>query len=487
MAESTAFPKNFLWGGSISAGQAEGGWNEGGKAPIQLDYAGPGTMGWRPVYYRDKDGSKQAIHQFEKLPEGAEYALFDDVHYTNHVAADFYHHWEEDIRLFAEMGWTTFNTSISWARIMPNGIEGGVNEEGVAFYEKVFRLATELGMDPVVTLYKYDEPIYFELKYGGWDNRAMIGEFEAFARTCFERFGAYVNKWITFNEINVLFMASAGDPVTMSKLHNQMLASARATIAAHEIDPQIKVGCMVAGLCAYPFTCDPKDVLAWYHNFQDMFAYCADTMVFGEYPTFAKRIQRAWGNVLEVSDEDAATLKAGKSDFLAFSYYMSMTITTHLDGEDVAGNVFGGAKNPYLEMSEWGWQIDPIGYRYWLNFLNDRYRVPLFDVENGLGAKDEPVMEDGVERVHDDYRIDYLRRHIEQLRLAVEEDGINIFGYTTWGPLDLVAFSTGQISKRYGFIYVDMDDEGNGDCHRVRKDSFYWYQKVCRSNGADLD
>ena len=481
-----AFPKDFLWGGSISAEQVEGGWDEGGKAPVQLDYAGPAEgTGWRPVYYRNADGTRGVMRTFATLPEGATYELFDDVHYTNHVAADFYHHWEADIRLFAEMGWTTFNTSIAWSRIMPNGIEGGVNEEGVAFYENVFKLARELGMDPVITLYKYDEPVYFELKYGGWDNRAMINEFEAFARVCFERFGKYVNKWLTFNEINVLFIMES-DPKMLVKLHNQMLASARATIAAHEINPQLKVGCMICGLCSYAFTCDPADQLANHFTFQKIFGYCADTMIFGAYPRFAARIQRELGQPLEVSDEDAATLMAGKSDFLAYSYYMSATVTTHSEGEASIGNVFGGIKNPYLETSEWGWQIDPVGYRYFLNYIYDRYRVPIFDVENGLGAKDELVVEDGVERVHDGYRIDYLRAHIENLRAAVEEDGVDIFGYTTWGPIDLVAASTGQMSKRYGFIYVDMDDAGNGDCHRVRKDSFFWYQKVCQSNGADL-
>ena len=483
-----AFPKGFLWGGSISAEQVEGGWREGGKAPVQLDFAGPAAgIGWRPVYYRDKDGNKQVMRTFAKLPEGAEYVLFDDVHYTNHVAADFYHRWREDIRLFAEMGWTTFNTSIAWSRIMPRGIEGGVNEEGVAFYENVFKLATELGMDPVITLYKYDEPIYFELTYGGWDNRAMIDEFEAFARVCFERFGKYVNKWLTFNEINVLFMTNPGEPETIVKLHNQMVASARATIAAHEIDPGLKVGCMICGLCSYALTSDPADQLMNYQYFQEMFGYCGDTMVFGEYPTYAGRIQRKWGCELEVTPEDAADLMAGRSDFLAYSYYMSMTLTTHADGEATEGNIFSGVKNPYLKSSEWGWQIDPVGYRYFLNFINDRYRVPLFDVENGLGAMDELVVEDGVERVHDSYRIDYLREHIRNLRAAVEEDGVNIFGYTTWGPIDLVAASTGQMSKRYGFIYVDMDDEGVGDCHRVRKDSFFWYKGVCESNGAKLD
>ena len=485
-----AFPKGFLWGGSISAEQVEGGWDEGGKAPVQLDYAGPAVgTGWRPVYYRNADGSRGVMRAFDHLPDGARYELFDDVHYTNHVAADFYHRWREDLELFAEMGWTTFNTSVSWARVMPSGIEGGVNEEGVRFYRDLFAYARELGMDPVVTLYKYDEPICLEARHGGWESRAMIDEFEAFSRVCFERLGAYVDKWLTFNEVNIFFMMDKeGRPETITKLHNQMVAAARATKAAHEIIPGSKVGCMVAGMCAYPYTCDPADVLATYQECQHGFGYCADTMVFGAYPRYARRVQRAHGCELDVSARDAKDLLEGKADFLAFSYYASMAMTTHADDLEItSGNLIGGVKNPYVTESEWGWPMDPTGFRYLLNFLADRYRVPLLDVENGLGAKDELVVEDGVERVHDPYRIDYLRAHIENLRTAVEEDGVDIFGYTTWGPIDLVAASTGQMSKRYGFIYVDMDDEGNGDCHRVRKDSFFWYQKVCRSNGEELE
>ena len=481
-----AITSKFLWGGSISAAQIEGGWNEGGKSPVQIDYAAP-AQGTEPrlIHFRNADGTRGTMRQFEHLPEGARYELFDDVSYTNHEASDFYHHWEEDIRLLGEMGFTTFNTTVSWARVYPHGVQGGVNREGVEFYRKVFTLARELGMDPVITLYKYDEPVWMEETYGGWTNRAMIDEFVTFAKTCFTEYKGLVDKWLTFNEINVIIQLP--ESYRLTELHNQMVAAARVTKAAHEIVPGSKVGCMVAGMCAYPYTCDPADVLATYQEFQHGFGYCADTMVFGAYPRYARRVQRAHGCELDVSARDAKDLLEGKADFLAFSYYASMAMTTHADDlEMTSGNLIGGVKNPYVVESEWGWPMDPTGFRYLLNFLADRYRVPLLDVENGLGAKDELVVEDGVERVHDPYRIDYLRAHIENLRTAVEEDGVDIFGYTTWGPIDLVAASTGQMSKRYGLIYVDMDDEGNGDCHRVRKDSFWWYQKVCRSNGADL-
>ena len=484
-----AFPKGFLWGGSISAAQVEGGWNEGGKSPVQIDFAGPDAgIGHRPIYYRAADGSRGVMRQFDRLPEGASYELFDDVSYTNHDATDHYHHWREDLALFAEMGFTTFNTTVSWARIYPHGVAGGVNQEGVEFYREVFTEARRLGMDPVITLYKYDEPVYFEETYGGWDNRAMIDEFVAFARTCFTEYKGLIDKWLTFNEINVLMMFDPENPVRIAETHNQMVAAALAVQAAHKIDPALKVGCMIAGQCSYPYTCDPADVLANQQAMQERFFYCADTMVRGAYPSWAERVWAQHGaEDFVVSDEDAAVLRAGKADFMAFSYYSSSIVTTHeLEADEVAGNLSTSVKNPYLKASEWGWQMDSTGYRYFLNVMNDRYDVPLFDVENGLGAIDTPVEEDGELRVHDDYRINYLRDHIKNLHSAIEEDGIDIFGYTTWGPIDLVAFTTGQIKKRYGFIYVDRDDEGKGDFGRYRKDSFFWYRKVCQSNGKDL-
>ena len=480
------FPKDFLWGGSISAAQVEGGWDEGGKSPVQIDYAGPDAgIGLRPVYYRAADGSRGVMQQFDKLPEGARYELFDDIAYTNHEASDFYHHWKEDLDLFAEMGFTTFNTTVSWARIYPQGVAGGVNAEGVEFYRQVFAYARELGMDPVITLYKYDEPVYFEETYGDWTNRAMIDEFVAFATTCFSAYQGLIDKWLTFNEINVL-THFRNTPENYVKIHNQMVAAARSVLAAHQIDPNIKVGCMIAGMCIYPLTCDPEDVFAAYKAFQDGFAYCADTMVRGAYPDFAPRIWDEFGVDTSTFAQDAEVLAAGTADFLAFSYYSSSVVTTHEVEANLAGNLIASVKNPYIEASEWGWQIDPKGYRYFVNVLNDRYDVPLFDVENGLGAIDELVVEDGQERVHDPYRIDYLRRHIQNLRAAVMEDGVRLFGYTTWGPIDLVAFTTGQMKKRYGFIYVDRNDDGAGDLHRVRKDSFFWYQRVLATNGEDL-
>ena len=477
----------FLWGGSISAAQCEGGWNEGGKSPVQVDYGDPGsTKDRRFIHYLNADGTRGKMRQFDHLPKGAKYVLFDDVRYTNHVAIDFYHRYKEDIALLAEMGFTTFNTTVSWARIFPHGVEGGVNQEGVEFYRDVFKECRKYGMDPVITLYKYDEPVYFEETYGGWTNREMIHQFVEFAKVCFTEYKDLVDKWLTFNEINILlhFDGKDGAQTSFTELHHQMVAAAAAVKAAHEIDPNISVGCMIAGYCSYPYTCDPKDVLANYKSFQDKFGYCADTMVRGYYPNYAKRLWKEKGVTLDITEEDQRILMEGKSDFLAYSYYMSNVVTTHDDVELLnASGASGNIKNPYIGASDWGWQIDPVGYEYFLHFLYDRYQVPIFDVENGLGAHDV-VEEDG--SIHDDYRINYLRDHIQSLMNA-RDQGIDIFGYTTWAPIDLVSFTTGQMDKRYGFIYVDMNDQGEGDLHRVKKDSFYWYKKVIASDGRDLD
>lgn len=478
----------FLWGGSISAAQCEGAWDEDGKSPVQVDFGDPGTTkDRRYIHYLNQDGSRGKMRQFERLPEGATYQLFDDVRYTNHVGIDFYHRYKEDIALLAGMGFTTFNTTISWARIFPKGVEGGVNQAGLDFYRKVFEECHKYGIDPIITLYKYDEPTYLEETYKDWTNREMIHQFVEFARVCFTEYQELVTKWITFNEINILvhFETKEGKQVAYTELHNQMVAAARATKIAHEIGANIKVGCMIAGFCSYPYTCDPADVLANYKSFQNLFGYCADTMVRGAYPSYASRIWDEHQVHLEISDSDKQDLMLGKSDFLAYSYYMSNVVTTHQEvGEslETAGAQLVLA-NPYLSASDWGWQIDPIGYEYFLHFLYDRYQLPLFDVENGLGAYDK-LEEDG--SIHDDYRIAYHRSHIQSLMKARAE-GVDIFGYTSWAPIDLVSFTTGQMDKRYGFIYVDMNDEGEGDLRRIKKDSYAWYKKCIASDGQDLD
>lgn len=487
-----SFPKNFLWGGSISAAQAEGAWDEGGKSPVSVDYCTTKTTaGLRDMWYLDKDGNrtKKRWMAIDVLPEGASYQTFDDLHYTNHVGSDFYHHYKEDLALFAEMGYTTFNTSISWARIFPQGVQGGVNQQGVDFYKDVFKTAVDLGMDPVITLYKYDEPVSLNKQYGGWSNRKMIDEFVEFAKVCFIEYKDLANKWMTFNEINIMMPREGTDNEFAQKgllwIHNQMVAAAKATIVAHQIDSNLKVGCMICGNLNYPLTPDPLDNMKTYKHYQDFFCYSADVMVRGYYPSFAKRLWKEYDFNIKISDEDKKVLKEGKADFLGFSYYSSGIITTHKINEDelTDGNILGTIKNPYLKANEWGWQIDPIGFKLFMHMIYDRYQVPLFNVENGIGLV-ETEDEDGI--CHDPARIEYHREHIKYMKEAIEE-GVDLFGYTTWGCLDLVSAASGQMNKRYGMIYVDMDDQGNGDLHRSRKDSFYWYKKVIQSNGEDLD
>lgn len=486
------FPKGFLWGGSISAAQIEGGWNEGGKSPVAVDYCTAGsTTERREIWYLDENGKKahKVWEPVDELPKGAKYQLFDDLHYTNHIASDFYHRYKEDLALLAEMGYTTFNTSISWARIYPYGIKGGVNQEGVEFYRDVFKECRKYGMDPVITLYKYDEPVSLNEQYGGWRNRAMIDEFVEFARVCFTEFKEYVNKWMTFNELNII-MPRAGnmlDKETAQRniiyMHNQMVAAAKATIVAHEIDENLKVGAMVAGSMNYPLTPDPLDALENYVQFQNYWGYTADTQIRGYYPPYSKRIWKEIGIKPNITEQDKVDLLNGKADFLGFSYYASGTTTTHKDADMTQGNGDHVASNPYLKANEWGWQIDPIGFKHFMHFINDRYNIPMIDIENGIGMI-ETEGDDGI--CHDSARIAYHREHIKCMKEAIEE-GVNLFGYTTWGCIDLVSASTGQMDKRYGMIYVDINDQGDGDLHRSRKDSFYWYKKVIASNGEDLD
>ena len=463
------FPKDFLWGGAIAANQCEGAWNIGGRGMGHVDLV------------------PQGCNRFSVMMGNLDnFNDKNDTYYPSRTGIDFYHHYKEDIALFGEMGFKVLRMSISWSRIFPNGDEEEPNEEGLQFYEDVFKECHKYGIEPLVTMTHYDIPLHLVKEYQGWESRKTIEFFKKYVRTILMRYKDLVKYWLTFNEINILlhFNVKEGKQFAFEELHNQMVAAAEAVKAAHEIDEEIKVGCMIAGFCCYPYTCDPKDVLGSYKLFQEKFAYCADTMVRGYYPAYAKRIWKDNNVSLEISEEDKKILMEGKSDFLAYSYYMSNVFTTH----DVEGNLAtaggqGSLANPYLEASDWGWQIDPTGYEYFLHVLNDRYQVPLFDVENGLGAHDQ-VEDDG--SIHDDYRINYHRSHIKSLMKAREE-GVNIFGYTSWAPIDLVSFTTGQMDKRYGFIYVDMNDDGVGDLHRIKKDSFYWYQKAIKSDGKDLD
>lgn len=488
-----SFPKNFLWGGDISANQAEGGWNEGGKAPNMTDYQLGGNVKTpRMITYQFPDGTygrAPVMIESAVLPEGAKLACIPGEFYPNHKATDFYHHYKEDIGYFAEMGFKALNLTLSWARIFPKGVEEGPNPEGVKFYHDVFAELKKHGIEPLVHLYKYDMPAFYVTEWGGWKNRALIDEFEAYGKYAIDEFKDDVTLWSTFNEINVAQFgamavkgASIQDSYTI--LHNQLVASARVVKYVHDNYPEKKIGCMVAGIFSHAYTCDPKDELANQRQMQFVFYYSADTFVRGYYPSYAKRIWKELGIDLKVSEEDRIDLLNGKVDFLEFSYYFTNVVTTHKDEiEKAGGNLVAGLKNPYLKASDWGWAIDPEGLTFFLHEIYDRYQIPLFNCENGLGAFDT-LEEDGT--IHDPYRIDYHRAHIKAMSDAIDE-GVDLMGYTTWGCLDLVSASTGEIRKRYGFVYVDADDFGNGTYDRYKKDSFYWYKKCIESNGEDLD
>ncbi len=489
-----SFPKGFLWGGATAANQCEGAWNVDGRGPALTDVKTGGSVkSPRLVTYIDKDGNPHAEPENPKgIPEGAHYAVLDDYLYPNHDGIDFYHHYKEDIALMAEMGFKTFRMSISWSRIYPKGDEEEPNQKGIEFYKNVFKELRKYDIEPLVTIWHFDTPLYLEEHYGGWKNRKLIEFYTRFAKTCFTEFKGLVKYWLTFNEINntVMFLEMFGQSAddedyqnAYQHLHYQFVASAKAVQIGHEIDPENKIGCMICGITFYPMTCDPQDILLNRHTWEKGIFYCGDVQCKGKYPTFATRLWNEHNVHLDITEEDLEDLRKGTVDMYSFSYYMSTVVTTHKITDTVSGNFSAGARNEYLQYSDWGWATDPTGLQYYLEMMYDRYEKPLLIVENGLGAFDT-VEEDG--SIHDPFRIDYYRQHIEAMSKAID-NGVDLIAYTTWGCIDLVSAGTGEMRKRYGFIYVDKQDDGTGDYSRSRKDSFYWYKKVIASNGEDLD
>jgi 6-phospho-beta-glucosidase len=417
-------------------------------------------------------------------------------YFPSYEAIDFYHHYKEDIALFAEMGFKVFRTSVAWSRIFPNGDDAEPNEGGLAFYDSLFDECLKHGIEPLVTISHYEAPLALTKKYNGWVSRELIPLFERYARVLFERYKGKVKYWLTFNEINATTLFGApflgagaiidnqaeGKQATYRAAHNQLVASALVVKACRDIIPSAKIGNMIAAMMIYPYSCRPEDVWLKTEKERDTYFY-SDVQARGYYPAYMERFFAKQGIDLERGPDDARILREGTVDFISFSYYMSLAASSDPALAGAGGNLFGGVKNPYLESSEWGWQIDPLGLRTLLNNLYDRYQKPLFIVENGLGAKDV-VEADG--SISDDYRINYLREHIKAMKAAIDDDGVDLLGYTPWGCIDLVSASTGEMSKRYGFIYVDKDDAGNGTLARSRKKSFYWYKSVIESNGEKL-
>ncbi|MUI54711.1 6-phospho-beta-glucosidase [Aliivibrio fischeri] len=474
---NNVFPKDFLWGGAIAANQAEGAHLEGGKGLTTVDMI---------PYGENRMATKLGL--LENV------TLSDSEYYPSHQAIDFYHRYKDDIALLAQMGFKVFRTSIAWSRIFPKGDEVEPNQEGIRFYKNLFLECKKHGIEPLVTLCHFDVPMHLVNEYGSWRSRKMISFFERYAKTCFTEFNGLVKYWLTFNEINILLhspFSGAGilfkkgenkEQIKYQAAHHELVASALVTRIAHEINPQNQVGCMLAGGNFYPYSCKPEDVLTAMQKDRENLFFI-DVQSRGYYPSYAQKVFDEKNVVIDITDEDREILK-NTVDFISFSYYASRCASADMNDNNTSeANVVKSIKNPHLEASDWGWVIDPVGLRITMNTLYDRYQKPLFLVENGLGAIDT-IDEHG--EINDDYRINYLKEHIKAMKEAIS-DGVPLMGYTPWGSIDLVAASTGEMSKRYGFIYVGRDNLGNGTLNRMPKKSFYWYKKVIETNGEELE
>ncbi|WP_461215592.1 6-phospho-beta-glucosidase [Lacticaseibacillus sp. GG6-2] len=478
MTKGYQMPAGFLWGGAVAAHQVEGAWQEDGKGVSIADVM--------------RAGAKDIPRLVDELPQA-------DQIYPNHWGIDFYHTYKDDIRLFAEMGFKCFRTSIAWTRLFPNGDEALPNEKGLQFYDDLFATCRQYGIEPIVTLSHFEIPLHLVQAYGGFRSRKVVAAFVKFAQVCFERYHDVVKYWMTFNEINnqadwrdphpllqnsglLLDADDNAEEAMFQAAHLEFVASAKAVQLAHVIDPTLQVGAMIAMTPIYPLSAKPKDVMMAERAMRYRYYY-GDVQALGEYPAWLGKYFARKGYHVEITDADRAALKAGTVDYVGFSYYNSLAVAYQEDNPDYDYDESNSVvKNPYVPRSDWGWQIDPVGLRYGMNWMDSRWHKPLFIVENGYGAYDK--VEDG--KVHDDYRINYLRDHVLEMEKAVVEDGIDLIGYTPWSAIDIISASTGEMKKRYGLIYVDQDDQGHGSGKRLKKDSFNWYQQVIASNGEQL-
>lgn len=475
-------PKDFLWGGALAAHQFEGGWNQDGKGPSVVDVLTAGAHG---------------------VPREITETVEADKFYPNHEAIDFYNHYKEDVALFAEMGLKCLRTSIGWSRIFPKGDELEPNEAGLKFYDDLFDELLKYGIEPVITLSHFEMPLHLAREYGGFRSRKVVECFARFAEVCFTRYKDKVKYWMTFNEINnkmdvrnplflwtnsgvIIEEGENAKEVMYQTGHHELLASALAVAKGREINSEFEIGAMVSHVPIYPFSSNPDDIMLAEKEMRQRYFF-ADVQVRGYYPSYALKEFEREGYDIKFEEGDEEILRNGTVDYLGFSYYMSTAVSSTVENDN-AGNVVNGAlpnaiDNPYIKASDWGWGIDPVGLRYTLNRFYDRYQIPLFIVENGFGAVDT-VEEDG--SIHDPERIAYLKAHIEEVKKAVLDDGVDLMGYTPWGIIDIVSFTTGEMKKRYGMIYVDRDNEGNGSMKRLKKDSFNWYKTVIETNGETL-
>ena len=473
--------KDFLWGGAVAANQLEGGWDKGGKGVSVMDVMTAGANG---------------------VPREITDGVIPGKNYPNHEAIDFYGHYKEDIKLFAEMGFKCFRTSIAWTRIFPNGDDEQPNEEGLQFYDDMFDELLKYGIEPVITLSHFEMPYHLAKEYGGWVNRKVIGFFVKFAEVVMKRYKDKVKYWMTFNEINnqsnvdadIFGWTCSGvrfseyenkKEVMYQAAHHELVASAMVVKMGHEINPDMKIGCMCSFVPFYPYSCNPEDIMTATECMHERFHFM-DTHVRGHYPAYSLKEWEREGYQIKMEPEDEAILAEGKVDYIGFSYYMTNAVKADVKNDTTQatdGSSSNSVPNPYVKASEWGWQIDPVGLRYALVTMYERYEIPLFIVENGFGDIDV-LKEDGT--CDDDARIAYLKAHIEEMKKAVEIDGVDLLGYTPWGCIDLVSFTTGEMKKRYGFIYVDKNNDGSGTLKRSKKKSFDWYKNVIASNGDVL-
>ena len=474
-------PNNFLWGGAVAAHQIEGAWNVDGKGISIADVMTGGS--------RDK---------MRKITDG----IVEGEYYPNHEATDFYHHYKEDVALLAEMGFKCFRTSIAWTRIFPNGDEETPNEAGLKFYDDLFDELLKYGIEPVITLSHFEMPYHLAESYGGWINRKVIDYFIKYAVTVMERYKNKVKYWITFNEINnqsntssdIFGWTNSGVKFSdyqnpreamFQAAHHEFVASALVVKKGHEINPEFKIGGMCGWVPIYPYSCNPEDVITAVEEMHERY-YFMDVLVRGHYPAYAKSMWKKQGVALQIGEGDAEILAEGKIDYVGISYYMSSAVKADAENDISSssdGSTLKTVKNPYVKASDWGWQIDPVGLRYSLATLYERYELPIFIIENGFGAID--ILDEN-KNCDDSYRIEYLKAHIEEMKKAIEIDGVEVIGYTPWGCIDVVSFTTGELRKRYGFIYVDKNDDGTGTGKRYKKKSFEWYKNVIKTNGEEL-
>ena len=494
--DSISFPNDFLWGGATSANQIEGAYDIDGKGLSTADVMLSGNVN-NPRLVKFKDYGKKNI-QYSGIGFGSQMIFqsnsvpFVDTeeYYPSHQAIDFYHHYKEDIQLFAEMGFKCLRISFNWTRIYPHGDDAVPNEKGLAFYDSVIDELLKYHIEPLVTISHNEAPLSLTLKYHGWKNRKCINFYIRYCKTIFNRYKNKVKYWITFNEINMMEASGfvAGAMLSDDELdkayaaHHQLVASAMAVKLAKEINSHMLIGAMLGIGLSYPETCRPEDQLEQLLSMRSQLFY-SDVQCRGYYPNYKIAEYKRKGYPIDYFINDAEVLQGGTVDFLSFSYYCSHVVTSQKQNYQELGNFMKGVKNPFLETTEWGWSIDALGLRIVLNILYDRYQIPLWIVENGLGANDQ-LKNDTVE---DDYRIHYLKEHIKKIKEAIVIDGISVIGYTSWGCIDLISAVTGEMKKRYGFIYVDMDDEGNGTLKRIRKKSFYWMKHIIEMNGKVLE